>query len=187
TRVALDNARTWLPTSLYPDALAWLHRERQYCDRIYPFPFPSTYNELYRYSPLDEVKSAKELAWCVALLSLHLDKISKYVMLRTALEEAMLQGNAAGIHTALDSIENELGVSFWLIAIRTAAIQMTQGLEAQKKFSNAVRKTITQKGVTAWVAYKTSVRNEPSVTPARFVVTAEQEIRGLKTLPESWK
>jgi hypothetical protein len=51
------------------------------------------------------------------------------------LETAVFQGEASTAIGALDAIEQELGVSLWLIDARIVTLQRYRGLEVQKEYA----------------------------------------------------
>ncbi|WP_181008509.1 HAMP domain-containing histidine kinase [Sphingomonas montanisoli] len=69
----------------------------------------------------------------------------------------------------LSQIQEQFGVSLWLIETRLALIQRTDGLEAQKAFASSIQDARARNDVIAFLAYHLSRRNEPSTTAFRYV------------------
>ena len=75
----------------------------------------------------------------------------------------------------VEEIESSFGVSYWLLEAKIALLSLSDGLEAQKNFVDFV-KTSAVNTVAAAVAYYVSERNEPSVSPDRYIERVEAVI-----------
>lgn len=164
-RSVILDARLIIPASGYKDNLNWLYSQTEFAFRA---PSDSIgQGLLYRnvYSPAASLKN--ELEWIAARIRNAKGTISRHLAARERISNLYLTGDYRELIEHLDGIESDLGDSHWSISTRIAALQMFEGIEAQKEFLAAIRKK-SNSGLTAAFAFHTSVRNEPSVSFSWF-------------------
>jgi hypothetical protein len=182
----LSAARQWLPPALFSDAIGWLNEQPALVAAL-PFPgYPRRLNELGRYAPLTAVAATRELRWADAVLLPHARQLSRALALRDAYAERFLLGNFEDALACLDECQEEIGISYWWIQARIATLQAARGIEAQKAFAMELKAQAGSRSIQSYIVHQTSVRNEPSVTPTRFIEQLTQQISGL-ALPEDWR
>jgi hypothetical protein len=128
----------------------------------------SGYNSLGRAFVPVFIDVEKEIKWARATLLNNIDSINKYLIESKKFSNALLSGEFKKASITLDNIEKELGTSLWLIKTRIAFLQISQGLESQKKFVQQVKESASFKGTLAFIAHWVSIRNEGTVSPQRF-------------------
>jgi hypothetical protein len=112
--------------------------------------------------PLD-----KELEWTSTMLSRENTSLNLFRRLASEVEAAALSRNDNVAFKRLSELTAKFGESMWSIQLRLGLEQGFKGLEAQKRFYDLVRRT-HKRGLLAYVAYHTSVRNEDRTSIARF-------------------
>ncbi|MFV0585993.1 hypothetical protein [Bacteroides reticulotermitis] len=95
----------------------------------------------------------KELLWAKLIIfhnSLH---INAFVGLSEDYSINYLLGNYDLCYSILDAVEKEFGYSLWLIKNKISLIQITKGLEEQKKYAQFLRKGLKNGSLPSFVAY----------------------------------
>jgi hypothetical protein len=96
--------------------------------------FPRRLEELWIWPPLQPVSLTREVDWVAAQIIEEGQRIGRFLDLKVAYEHALCRGDSIECFTTLDTLERELGVSFWSIEARIGALQLYEGLEAQKNY-----------------------------------------------------
>ena len=130
--------------------------------------FPQRLEQFWTKDPLQSVSLTREVSWIVANIINESERIERFLDLKAAYEHALCRGASAECFTALDALERDLGFSFWSIGARIGALQLYEGLEAQKNYVAQIRKTRPNADVVSFVAHHVSRRLEPSTIPTRF-------------------
>jgi hypothetical protein len=164
-RSILLEARLSLPREQYLEHLNWLHGQTRGGDGSLPTAIGQglLYTNIYA----QRADLATELTWIGARLSAAASTIATHLEARRQLSITFLDGASSSVLEVFDNIEKSVGESHWLIALRIAALQRFQGIDAHKSYLATLRKRSRQ-GVSAAFAYYTSIRNEPSVTLSWF-------------------
>lgn len=110
----------------------------------------------------------KELLWAKLIIFHNSPHINVFVGLSEDYSMNYLLGNYNLCYSILDAVEKEFGYSLWLIKNKISLIQITKGLEEQKKYAQFLRKGLKNGSLPSFVAYWTSVRNEDKTTANRF-------------------
>jgi hypothetical protein len=87
--------------------------------------------------------------------------------LKSSFQSSFLAGDSSAAEDALAQIESELGVSFFLLETRLAFLQLAKGLEQQKRYLAQIQAESTR-GITPYVAYHLSQKNEFATNPISF-------------------
>jgi hypothetical protein len=130
--------------------------------------FPRRLEQFRTRAPLQSVSFTREVAWVAAQIMEEAQRIERFLDLKAAYEHALCRGASAECFTALDTLEEELGFSFWSIEARIGALQLYEGLEAQKNYLAQIRKARPSADVVSFVAHHVSRKLEPSTLPTRF-------------------
>jgi hypothetical protein len=120
---------------------------------------------------LKAVPLNREVAWIAAQIVGEAARVARFLELRSEFERASCRGDASACAEALDAIEEDLGFSFWGIEARIGALQMHEGLEAQKGHLSKILETLPGGDVVSFFAFYVSRRLEPSAVPTRFSST----------------
>jgi hypothetical protein len=185
---ALSKLRLTLPTRLYGPVLAFLpsavrrsatnvrvhnrqgfqrKRNIEQISALGP-SFPTSYAMLLRGSSiLEPLEITQELLWTTQRLVSHASQINHYLDLKHSFENSFQKGDLATSELILDTIEADLGVSFFLIESRLAFLQLSKGLEAQKRYLNRIRSACTR-GLLPFIVAQLSHKNEFATNPASY-------------------
>jgi hypothetical protein len=109
-----------------------------------------------------------EFAWAKNILIRNIDSINAFLKLSKEFSSELLKGNYLEASNILDKIESEFGQSLWLIKTKIAFLQLTEGLEAQKKYTQNIKEKLRNGGLVKFIAHWTSIRNEGQTTVSRF-------------------
>ncbi|MFS2160437.1 hypothetical protein ACCD10_24255 [Pseudomonas sp. Pseusp122] len=129
--------------------------------------FPKNISRLKRDPILNESSFLCEMAWARALIKNNASHIKEFLELSSELEMNFWAGELGACESLLVKIEGKFGVSLWLLEVKMAILQASQGLEAQKKYLSDVKRDAIQ-GV-KYYAWNFSFRNEDAVTPLRYL------------------
>ena len=113
----------------------------------------------------------KECLWAANLLISHADGINVYLAHRTKLEKDFLIGNINECSSTLTQMELDTGFSLYFLEMKTAVLQNTRGLEAQKTFSSEIRNRAQEQakeGLIPAFSFFISWRNEDTTNPLQF-------------------
>lgn len=178
-------SRTWLPHTLFEESLGWLYRQPK-LSSAYHNPFPNLIGELGIYMPHKPISYKREIEWAKAFIKTFKNRVQEYLHLRERVQEFTLLGRFDDALTVTSEIKKRFGVSFWWIKHTVALNQLNQGIEAQKKLSNELKQNFSLKSNTRYIIHQISIKNEPSVTPSRFVSQVNEEIAGFP-MTDDWK
>ncbi|PFF22489.1 hypothetical protein CN324_05250 [Bacillus anthracis] len=127
---------------------------------IESFPFSSS---VYPASDLQ-----KELIWTSNIIARFATSINRFNDLREKYLKELLFSRYEQANLILDSIEEEFGVSFWLIENRISLLQISDGLEKQKEFTQNIieneKANITIRFITRFL----SIKAEKNVAPQKY-------------------
>lgn len=184
-KLIITEARNKLPTNLFDESVEWMVKQLKISLPL-KNPFPKEFRSLIVNRPLDPISFPREIAWISAMLKAFSEKINVFVQHKENIELLLLQGDNASLKSELQEIKDNFGVSFWWIEHSIAVKQLFEGIESQKKFITEIKSFFTPKSITRYIVNQMSVRNEPSVTFARFSSQLRNNIDELK-LEDGWK
>ncbi len=141
---------------------------------IFNQEFPADTEQMRTVPVLAASTPEREIRWSGAHLAVHVDKLEKFNALADRFQRAVLLNDYFDAEQTLERIEAEFGYSLWFIKNKIAFLQLSAGLDAQKQFVNQVR--AASDSITALITYYVSIRNEPAVTPERFLFRLEQDL-----------
>lgn len=175
----LSKIRDRISPLLFEELVKWIFSSKRLCEKVFSSPFPRNFLELEVKRPLTSTHIEREYIWAGSYLILFSEKINRYLELSYDYQEKILSGSTELCKEILDIIEKEFGQSLWLIKQKIAFLQRHDGLEAQKRYSNKIKEESIENGVVSFVSHYVSYRNEPAVTPSRFVKQLEKNISSL--------
>ncbi|BCQ60736.1 hypothetical protein PBOI14_24860 [Pseudomonas sp. Boi14] len=180
----LSRGKTLIPTSDYSNLVTWVMTARKrgklvlqkYLQGLFPKKI-----EFLKSNPIhSKLGAVREICWSTALVLANSHRLVKFVGLSSDFEQLFLKGSYKACLELLDAIEAEFGVSQWLIENKIAVLQLSEGIEAQKKYVQEIKANGTSN--VPWLAYTYSRRNEDTTTYFRFV---SQTIDFLNELEDS--
>lgn len=118
-----------------------------------------------------------DLAWTCEVIAAFAAVIGKFLEYERAYEAAWIVGDAEGAKAALDLVQEELGLSLWLIARRIALLR-SQGAGQITDYVNALIADSGEGTINAWLVYMMGYRADPNVSPASYVRKIEDILAG---------
>lgn len=115
-----------------------------------------------------------EFFWAKNIITKNSIQIREYLEFKTKYSSQLLLGNYTDAEKTLNEIENAFGYSIWLIKNKIAFLQISQGLENQKKFSNSLKRKLPNGSLTKFLVHWISIRNENNTTIGRYKIQIEQ-------------
>lgn len=143
------------------------------------------YDELGDYRKKLPLKLELEITAACARLARNLEALREFRNFANQIEDAFWQTDSDSIKRQLNAIEETFGQSIWLIEANIAFRQLFEGLESQKQYAQTVRSR-ARSGIAPYIAYYLSVKNEPTVTAARFAQATETRL-SKTAIPQSAK
>lgn len=160
--------RATIPQKQFQEAISWLRSSPVMRDRILHQEFPKDL-KFIKASPVPtDIGLERELLWAAAYLLVHGPALKRFVQLSSALEIELLTGSLDEVEERLGAMESEFGLSLWSVKTRISALQLCNGLESQKAYTNKVTGTGSRSQVVEFIAHYTSWKIEPSVSIGRF-------------------
>ena len=167
TNLTYSQARISCPTTTFTSFLEWGSKLKHKGQPLLGHDFPRSFTQIKTATPLHPLELDKELKWAATKITPYKDELSAYFELSLGFSKSLLKSEYETSSHILDTIEENYGVSFWLIENKLALLHLWKGLEAQKEFSSKIIEE-TPNSYSSMVAYYVSERNEDSVTPFRF-------------------
>lgn len=122
---------------------------------------------------------SRQIRFLVNRVNLEKDKINHFLILKNEFEKQILNKEYKKCLETLDTIELKFGSSFWSIQNRIYIIHNYEGLEAQKKYSNELRKKLTY-GLIKYFIYNISIRNEDATSIKKFDDQLNKKIENIE-------
>ena len=166
----LLDVRNQVSPATYGEAIGWVRSYPNHQIAVFNPDFPTSARHINESPLLSSTSASRELRWAGAYLSAHGPKLTDFVRLSLDFQRALLLDNYNACREALDKVEKCFGYSLWLIRNRITLLQVSEGLEAQKKYTKTIQEEVKDvRGVVSYIVYAISTRCEPAVHPARFV------------------
>lgn len=146
-------------------------------DQIEHYPYKLTKflskNSVKEFKDLDfsnllPVPFDSELTWAKTILQRNIDELNLFVKYSCEFSSHLLGGDFNAAENSLAAIEKKFGQSIWLIKNRIAFTQLTQGLEAQKKYTHKVKDGLKDRSLVKFVIHWISIRNEGNTSINKF-------------------
>lgn len=143
--------------------------------RIYPLAKVRKYSDLSpAIHPVVE-NVPKLIRWTSEYLTRQIPALKKFIEFLEVYEHSFLRGDYEKALNTLQAIENELGLSIWLIESRIAILHRYKGIEAQKEYARSIHIELPN-SIPAYIAHYVSQRNEDSISFERFALKIRSEI-----------
>lgn len=170
---AMLKARRSLPVMEFNDYFAWLNKQQ----RIYnvAIGYNSDYHQLSDFYDYSALSAAREISWAAARVSACAEQINLYLKLKEIIEVLFWSGNYEKILPVIETFEENLGPSIWLLELKVALSQWFLGLEPQKKLVEKIQGA-RKGGLVSFLTYFISMRNEPSQSFDRYSELVKKRI-----------
>ncbi len=179
-RSGLSRARAALPPESFPEIVRELGRQSIYKPLLAPTAFARTLRDFTSKPRLIRLEADGEIVWTASILALYRDELCSFIILREQFYESYLLGDLVGALNFLQKIEEQFGVSIWLLNQKVQILQLHEGLKAQKDLLEEVVNTPGFSQYAAWLVYYFSVRAEENVSFASL----EQQAGDILEIPE---
>jgi len=184
-RNAWSAATQWRHTLELKDVestFTWLSTVPKYRDSYFQAHFPTNYLACRPFTKPQQSSLEFEARWIEAIVHLFSPQISHFRALADSYEESYLKENFSECVENLNEIERLFGISIWLIENRINLLQATEGLAAQKHFSQSAINKSRHRSILPFLIHNISRRNEDAVGIFSFRRQINSLIDGL-TLP----
>lgn len=131
---ALSSVRSRIAGNDLKAFVHWMPNAMGRSGSVETYRFPRRLEQFRTKNPLQSVSFTQELSWAVAQIMEEAQRLEHFLDLKAAYEHSLCRGASAECFTALDALEQDLGFSFWSIEARIGALQLYEGLEAQKNY-----------------------------------------------------
>lgn len=183
----LFNARIVLPVNKRNYFINWTYTQVKSQVKDFDSFSTVTYCDLAGlYKKMEKLPFHQEIEWISYLIKNNKDKINEFVRLNSEVEECIFNSNYSKTVELLECFNNIYGASLTTVQFRIAVEQFFQGLQAQKKYSNEIRKEYKQ-GLLSFITYFTSVRNEDKTIFSKYVEDIKERVNNhLYYKKKSW-
>lgn len=166
-------ARTLLEPHEYDSFLSWSDSQ---IDAIFPMhkSEPIEFDYLSGVTSARDIEFTKEIKWVVSRLKQEHNTLNQHCIFSRKIGEEFLANDNFEALKCLDESTTLLGESMWSIQTRIGLIHYFHGLEAQKEYYYLLRGKY-RRGLLAFVAYQTSVRNEDPTNIRKY----REDVRAL--------
>lgn len=146
-----------------------LNNEKIYSRYISGIPFPKQLNELGKAPVLYYNEDLeRELFWYANIFRLYIKEINQFLIQQKKYNERLMVGDYAGAGIILNEIEKEYGFSLWLIENRITLIEVQEGLEKQKEYTNQITMDDDNELFVRFLSSYYSIRAEKNLSSNRF-------------------
>jgi hypothetical protein len=133
---ALNRLKCAAPLETIPRLFVEIASNPRYQLHIFGNPFPREFHELGT-NPLQNSESLeRELLWTSLKVAFFTKEISHFIALEGDFRGALLSRNYQQGFEILTKIEQEFGISLWLIENRLVLLELASGIEAQKEYAS---------------------------------------------------
>ena len=183
-RKGLALARVKVVPKYIPEIVAELARNPTYRAAFAVSTFPRSFHNFTHRRRLGGADAHREIVWHASVLKLFSSELTSFVRRKLAFDAAYISGEYETAQECLDEIEDEFGVSIWLMACRIQLIQLKDGLTAQKAFLQDTIYSDDTNDLLAFLAYFLSLRAEENVSLAALLHEIRDllELKGFKDL-----
>lgn len=123
-----------------------------------------------------------EFSWAKSILNKSIPAINRFIELSQIYSLKLMNGQLQDAASILDEIEDVYGSSIWLIKNRIAFLQLTEGLEHQKKYAQSIKKEFKNGSLVRFIIHWISIRNENQTSVSRFTSQIESNINKLNPI-----
>lgn len=169
----MTKATSNLPVDKYQDFLSWFEQQNAALIDVAKV-LPHSYSFLSKHYD-DSAELENQFVWCLTRIMREQTRITEFLKIVGEIEKQVILGNAEIVQTHLQNIEQIFGPSIWLVEAKISIAQLFHGLEQQKKVMEQIRFK-EKRGLAPFIAHMVSMRNEPSMTQARYKTMAAARI-----------
>ena len=105
-----------------------------------------------------------EISWARNILFRNTDVINDFIQFSSSFSRYLLSSDFKKANETLAIIEQKYGYSIWLIKNKIALLQVSEGLESQKRYSQFIKQNLEVGSVTRFIVHWISVSNEAQTT-----------------------
>lgn len=164
-RSGLTKARSNTDLTNYPRIVSTLGKQPIYKALFALSTFPSRPDQLTGLPRLTPTNNEEgEFLWTACVLRLYSERLHQFVGMRDNFYSKFINGKYSEAEEAINQIENEFGLSLWLIQYKLQLLQLYKGLESQKDYVETLLSTEGINPLSAWVCYFFSLRSEANVS-----------------------
>ncbi|MBJ8442703.1 hypothetical protein [Acinetobacter bereziniae] len=172
----LFNARILLPINKRDYFIKWTYTQVKSQVKDFDSFSTTTYCDMAGlFRKMEKLPFHQEIEWMSYLIKNNNDKINAFIKLNSELEFSIFNSHYSKTIELLESFDLKYGASLTTIQFRVAVEQFFQGLQAQKKYSNLIRKKHKQ-GLLSFITYFTSVRNEDKTIFSKYVDDIKERV-----------
>lgn len=174
----VSKARANTKRDKYEEVVKGLSNSLIYKNLLAPLKFPASYSDFTLTKVyLNNLTDEQTVVWHACVLGNYSDELSKFVPSQTAFETCLWHGQYDTALLLLAEIEENFGVSLWLITRKITLLHLMHGAAAQKQYLKEVISTEHFNPLAAVTAYYISMLCED----ARSTDQLEEELK------ESWE
>lgn len=174
--LSLASLRRSAPVGSYKDIIDLINSDEALKERLSLHDYSTTFNDLESLHLLDILPADREFRWAGARLAPHTSKLAHFIKLSLEFQRRFLKADYDSCWHTLKEIGDEFGQSLWLIKATIPLIQFSVNLEAHKRYTNKIFRETNYTGITPYITFFVSMRNEPAVTPSRFLFYLEEQL-----------
>ncbi|NKX61466.1 tetratricopeptide repeat protein [Bacillus cereus] len=116
--------------------------------------------------PSDDVQ--RELIWTSKIISKYVDEINCFLKKKEDYIKSLFLSDFQRAKEILDSIEEEFGLSCWLLENRIALLQSMEGLEKQKEYTQNIIENDKANVILRFLLRFYSIKAESNVSPEKY-------------------
>ena len=180
----LANLRRSVPVGSYNDIIDLINSDEALKGKMSLHDYPTTFKDLEPIHLLDILPADREFRWAGAKLAPHTSKLAHFIKLSLEFQRSFLKDDYDSCWHIVKEIGDEFGQSLWLIKATIPLIQFSVNLEAHKRYTNNIFRETGLNGITPYITFFVSMRNEPAVTPGRFLPQFEEHLSTQDVPPE---
>jgi len=163
-KVGISRARENLSADKIPQVIEALSQNHAFFHFFCENTFPTNLSDLSNRKRFSLLDAEREFLWIASILAIFPEKISSFVILRDSFEENFLNSDWDTCSNILDEVEENLGVSLWLISRRVQLLHLIGGVRAQKDYIENVVGTENISSVVAYFTWYCGLKCEDAVS-----------------------
>lgn len=129
---------------------------------------------LYQEAPCIDLE--QELNWVAQKIIVNQKQINSFINRVELIELNSFSGNYIDAISQVDLLNDDYGMSIWSIKLKIALLQVSKGLEDQKKYTSEVRRFFNG-GVLDYIAFNTSIKNEVRTTLSKYIDDVKRQVK----------
>ena len=163
----LSVARLTLEPEHYNKVIEQIERYPYKLTNLLGYQAKKNYKEL-DFKNLLPIPFDNELTWAKSIIFRNAKFLNAFISSSNNFSSELLRGDYRKAKEILNQIETDFGQSIWLIKNKIALLQITEGLEAQKRYTQNLKEDLKDRSLVKFVVHWISIRNEGKTTLNRF-------------------